>query len=743
MDVNGILYSANANSVNLDRIDTLTRTNLGAVNLGKTIYGITLDEHGVIWTSGHKGSYLTRYDPASGDIDHYNSATGESSGGGVVVDNLGNVWAAHWDGTYMFKWEFESDRRTLIRARTIPIGAGESKGAAVDADGYVWTTSLANNTAIKIDPHTDQVALAIPTGTNPYNYSDSTGGVRAKLFRQGSWTHTIDSERPDTKWITARVTADAPAGSQVLIRLRSSNDPSALAQLAWTEVASLQALNELRGRYLQVQVVLQSSDPAINPSLIAFSVDALPLPELSIVAPEQQASRIPSTQLLSGMALAATPRVNPNEAIANTIAYVTVNGQPVEVLDASGAFFTHIEVLPGINHFDIQAVDAYGLVSQRRWTITGRQPDPLDFEQLVDVTGSFTVDYARTAFNEQQDQLLVDLAVRNEGQFSADAPLLLGIRNISPSEVTVIGADGLLPDGTPYYDFSGTLLGSSLMPGDSSNIRTIAFQNRSRQQFDYQLVFYGQLNQAPDITSLPNTQARVDREFVYAVKAKDPEDDPLHFSLASGPTGMRMDAQAGVLRWTPTVQDIGLHAVSVTVEDGRGGRATQRFSVMVDPDLLPNRPPLIISRAPGWANVDQDYRYPLIVRDADGDPLHYQLLEGPTGMSIGADDGWLRWTPDASQLGEHLVRLMVADHHQAAAYQQFFICVEPDSSTPPEMPTDFNSSPIIVSVPGTAAVAGSGYLYAPARPRCREFPAGLHSRIGPCRCRAEFAAHLG
>src|SRR4051812_22126658 len=82
-----------------------------------------------------------------------------------------------------------------------------------------------------------------------------------------------------------------------------------------------------------------------------------------------------------------------------------------------------------------------------------------------------------------------------------DAPLLVGVRNLSDPDVRVRGADGVTPDGMPYYDFSDLLGDGTLSPGEVSGSRVLEFFNPHGTPFTYDLVVLGQLNHAPAFTS--------------------------------------------------------------------------------------------------------------------------------------------------------------------------------------------------------------------------------------------------
>ncbi|MBI1249378.1 tandem-95 repeat protein [bacterium] len=100
------------------------------------------------------------------------------------------------------------------------------------------------------------------------------------------------------------------------------------------------------------------------------------------------------------------------------------------------------------------------------------------------------------------------------------------------------------------------------------------------------------VNSPPLITSSAVVTAVVGEDYAYPVVAIDPDLDPLSYEAVSGPTGLHFsDAE---LQWTPTATDLGTHDVTIRVDDGNGGQATQSFQIRVS---LPanNRAPQFVS----------------------------------------------------------------------------------------------------------------------------------------------------
>ncbi|MEZ6096031.1 MAG: hypothetical protein R3C03_17705 [Pirellulaceae bacterium] len=71
--------------------------------------------------------------------------------------------------------------------------------------------------------------------------------------------------------------------------------------------------------------------------------------------------------------------------------------------------------------------------------------------------------------------------------------------NLSDSRVEILGADGVTPDGIPYYDFSEFVANGKLEPDEISGSPTIAFLNRGGHRFSYELVFYTKPTRLPKL----------------------------------------------------------------------------------------------------------------------------------------------------------------------------------------------------------------------------------------------------
>ncbi len=93
-------------------------------------------------------------------------------------------------------------------------------------------------------------------------------------------------------------------------------------------------------------------------------------------------------------------------------------------------------------------------------------------------------------------------------------------------------------------------------------------------------------------------------------------------------------------------------------------------------EILPaNALPEIVSTPNTTATVGFDYFYGAVAVDADNDPLTFSLTQAPADMTIDPDTGIVRWTPDPTDEGDHLVAVRVEDIQGDSSVQHFTLTV--------------------------------------------------------------------
>lgn len=164
-------------------------------------------------------------------------------------------------------------------------------------------------------------------------------------------------------------------------------------------------------------------------------------------------------------------------------------------------------------------------------------------------------------------------------------------------------------------------------------------------------------NAPPQITSTAPTRVDLGQTLSYTVIASDPNPgDTLTYS-ADGVTGLVMNAQSGLLTWQPTAP--GRYTFTVYATDNHQARDEQVIDLMVvDPNN--NQPPKIEGAPRAQIQFGVEYLWQVPATDADGDSLNYELMAGPTGLTVDAR-GLLRWTPTAAQVtsGDNLHTIVV------------------------------------------------------------------------------------
>ncbi|SIN91632.1 Putative Ig domain-containing protein [Singulisphaera sp. GP187] len=480
-------------------------------------------------------------------------------------------------------------------------------------------------------------------------------------------------------------------------------------------------------------------------------------PTVAIISPADNGQATAgSTVLVTGQVTASTPGTP----------VVAANGTPVDAVDAANNFFNRQSVALGPNASTYTAIDASGQASSPvtlHETGTNPPAGPIDFASLSDVTASFSPQYGRTSYNSATTVLYADMAAQDVGTYTVHTPLLVAVKHISNPLVRVRDYDGVLPDGTYYYDFSKLVAGRTIEPGQTTNNGVLAFFDPQQVPFTYDLVFLAPVNRPPSFTSVPvvETAAHYWYEYnsdfgspsvlpyQYTARATDPDGDPVTYTLLAGPGGMSVDRNTGLVTWEPSdgslyggSNDIGNHNVSIEVLDGHGGTAVQNYVLTVVSNAV-NVPPHFVTTPVVDAFVNVPYNYPSHAVDINGDILTYSLVTGPSGMTMLPASGALVWTPNGSQLGLQSVEIKVDDGRGGSDTQTFHVMVRPEPG---------NHPPVIVSTPDKSLllppptfqghIGGSVFLtghdpdfhdlYGPNPPGARNIiSAGIHYVMDP------------
>ena len=70
--------------------------------------------------------------------------------------------------------------------------------------------------------------------------------------------------------------------------------------------------------------------------------------------------------------------------------------------------------------------------------------------------------------------------------------------------------------------------------------------------------------------------------YRYQVKVDNPDQSPITFTLKSGPKGMAIDKDTGLILWGIKKEDKGTYPVEIEASDSEGAKGTQRYTLKVD-----------------------------------------------------------------------------------------------------------------------------------------------------------------
>jgi hypothetical protein len=95
-------------------------------------------------------------------------------------------------------------------------------------------------------------------------------------------------------------------------------------------------------------------------------------------------------------------------------------------------------------------------------------------------------------------------------------------------------------------------------------------------------ITFEQINHPPVLNSTRDIQITEGTPLSMQLSAADPDNDPLTFSIISGPAWLSVSAN-GILAGTPSGSDVGTVELTIQVDDGAGGTASAALTITVQP----------------------------------------------------------------------------------------------------------------------------------------------------------------
>jgi RHS repeat-associated protein len=138
-------------------------------------------------------------------------------------------------------------------------------------------------------------------------------------------------------------------------------------------------------------------------------------------------------------------------------------------------------------------------------------------------------------------------------------------------------------------------------------------------------------NHAPIIISEATTKGFVGKAYLYQVIATDPDQDVLTYKLVSGPAGMTIDQNTGLISWPKPLASNAPYDVTIQVIDPRGGTDQQTWKLdisnqgfgTISGNVLVNGLDLLGTKIPIKAILTADNHYGLYYGSVDQSTLTF------------------------------------------------------------------------------------------------------------------------
>jgi len=176
--------------------------------------------------------------------------------------------------------------------------------------------------------------------------------------------------------------------------------------------------------------------------------------------------------------------------------------------------------------------------------------------------------------------------------------------------------------------------------------------------------YLGTVDKPPSISAIPDMTAIDGEPFTAVINATDPDlEDGDSLSFSDQSPLFVIEPVDGVISFTPNALNVGVHKVTITVEDQDGLTASASFKLTI---LRKNAPPnitLVRPKTGTKALVDHDVFLSADASDPDGDAMTYTWKDGE--QVLGTGSGILA---AFNTTGLHNITLVVTDGRASASY---------------------------------------------------------------------------
>ena len=181
----------------------------------------------------------------------------------------------------------------------------------------------------------------------------------------------------------------------------------------------------------------------------------------------------------------------------------------------------------------------------------------------------------------------------------------------------------------------------------------------------------------------------------------DPDGDLLSYGVSGLPDSLFFNHETNSINGTPAATDVGLHSVTVTTSDGRGGTAFDDFFLdVVSAGGGPNTAPILLVPIADDSATEGIAHFQSIAgtfSDPDLDELSIALSGLPSGLFFEPSTDSIQGTPTAEDVGDHFVTATASDGRGGTISDDFILSVA-GGNTPPTLVLPITPDPQSSSV---------------------------------------------